>query len=607
MPLELNPWACATMLVVVVVTFFLGYHGSREANTTGDFLVARRRVSARRNGAAIAAEFLSASSFLGIAGLVLKQGPDQLWYAIGFAAGQFALLLFVAAPLRRSGAYTLPDFVMARLGSDVLRVFAGLFVLLLGYMYLIPQLQTAGLVVSTIIPAAPMWIGVIAVVIVVVVNVLSGGMRTITLVQAFQYWLMLFAMAIPVFILVVVFLVGGSPKGQPVLDASGVPTFSADTTVTVDEPIKVHVTKPVRLEVAGTVNDQPANGQAVWLQGYKRIGAHTTLHFAAGEPVPVAQGVTASNASWLRPQSSGGGGLVDTYSLILAAFLGVLGLPHVLARFYTNPHGHSARRTTLHVLLLIGVFFLFPTLLGVLSRLYQPQLLLSGHTDAAAVLLPTAMMGNVAGKIVAAVIAAGAFAAFTATSAGLLVSLASVLSTDLSRGRIKDFRLATVLVMIVPILLAIYLPPLDVSVSIGTALAMAASTFCPVLLLGIWWRGLTWIGAAVGMATGGILISAAVTIIIISGYTGDWAPTIVKQPALITAPIAFAMTYLVSKATSRKRPADINLIMLRLHAPDALGFIKDRETHRLQDEQPSGRHRRLPARAVDARTWSIRI
>ena len=114
----------------------------------------------RRNAAAIAGEYLSAASFLGIAGLVLKDGADALWYPIGFTAGYLALMLFVAAPLRRSGAYTLPDFVEMRLGSSGLRRFSTVFVVFIGILYLVPQLQGAGLTLATILPV-PAWAGAV--------------------------------------------------------------------------------------------------------------------------------------------------------------------------------------------------------------------------------------------------------------------------------------------------------------------------------------------------------------------------------------------------------------------------------------------------------------
>ena len=130
-------------------------------------------------------------------------------------------------------------------------------------------------------------------------------------------------------------------------------------------------------------------------------------------------------------------GLFATYSLILATFLGTMGLPHVLVRFYTNPDGAAARRTTLVVLGLVGVFYLLPTLYGVLGRIYTPQLLVSGQTDAVVVLLPGAALGDgLVGRLLAALVAAGAFAAFLSTSSGLLTSVAGVSRRTCSVGRL---------------------------------------------------------------------------------------------------------------------------------------------------------------------------
>src|SRR3954462_12317187 len=104
--------------LVVAATIGIGLFGLRISRTTSDFYVASRAVSPRWNASAISGEYLSAASFLGVAGLVLKNGVEMLWYPVGFAAGYLALLLFVAAPLRRSGAFTLPDFCEVRLGSQ---------------------------------------------------------------------------------------------------------------------------------------------------------------------------------------------------------------------------------------------------------------------------------------------------------------------------------------------------------------------------------------------------------------------------------------------------------------------------------------------------------
>jgi Na+(H+)/acetate symporter ActP len=110
--------------------------------------------------------------------------------------------------------------------------------------------------------------------------------------------------------------------------------------------------------------------------------------------------------------------------------------------------------------------------------------------------------------------------------------------------------------------------------------ALAASTFCPVLLLGIWWRRLTWVGAAAGMVVGGCMVIGSLVVNTVSGYTGHWAPAVFTQPALVTVPVAFLTVILVSMATARTLPADVNRIRLRMHAPDPLGFIRDRDIAR---------------------------
>src|SRR5262249_52897364 len=154
--------------------------------------------------------------------------------------------------------------------------------------------------------------------------------------------------------------------------------------------------------------------------------------------------------------------------------------------------GQAARRTTLIVLLLLGVFYLFPTVYGALGRAYTPQLLLTGKTDAVVLVLPGTAIAGLPGQLLAGLVAAGAFAAFLATSSGLLVSVSGVLSTDvLGRGSVRDFRRSALVAGIVPLALAVQTAELDVSRVVGLAFAVAASSFCPLLVLGTWWRGLT--------------------------------------------------------------------------------------------------------------------
>ena len=153
-----SPLTAAALLVAVIATVAIGVYGVRFSRTTSDFLVASRTVGPQWNAAAISGEYLSAASFLGVAGLIAKYGADALWYPVGFTAGYLGLLLFVAAPLRRSGAYTVPDFAEFRLGSARLRRVAMLVVVVICVFYLVPQYQGAGLALKTLL-GLPVWIG----------------------------------------------------------------------------------------------------------------------------------------------------------------------------------------------------------------------------------------------------------------------------------------------------------------------------------------------------------------------------------------------------------------------------------------------------------------
>ncbi|MGI8529866.1 MAG: cation acetate symporter [Geodermatophilaceae bacterium] len=567
-----SAFALPAIVLVTVVTLVIGAYGVRFARTTSDFLVASRTVSPAWNASAISGEYLSAASFLGVAGLVMKYGADVLWYPVGFTAGYLAMLLYVAAPLRRSGAFTLPDFAEARLGSGRIRLLCAAFVVLIGWLYLVPQLQGAGLTLGTV-TGAPYWLGAVVVGVVVTANVATGGMRSITFVQAFQYWLKLTALAVPAFFLLLVWQAGGTGS----LTADDVPVFPAETTVDVQVDVTVSVLEPVSLVAVGVVDGAAVDGPLRWESGRHDIAQGAELRFPAGAPVPHADQLDAvGNNTWATPLGTGGGHpefpLFATYSLILATFLGTMGLPHVLVRFYTNPDGRAARRTTLLVLALLGVFYLFPTVYGALGRLYTPQLLLTGQTDAAVLLLPGAAIGGLGGQLLGALVAAGAFAAFLSTSSGLLVSVAGVLSTDVvGRGSVAAFRGAAAVAGIVPLVLALQVVSLDVSVVVGLAFAVAASTFCPLLVLGIWWRGLTDVGAAAGLLAGGLLSIAAVLITVLGGARAGWLGVLLAQPAALTVPVAFAVMIVVSRLTAVRVPVDIGRIMVALHAPESLG------------------------------------
>jgi cation/acetate symporter len=490
--------------LVCVATLLVGAIGLRLSRTTSDFYVASRMVSPRWNASAIGGEYLSGASFLGVAGLIFAFGTDMLWYSVGYTAGYLVLLVLVAAPLRRSGAYTVPDFAEIRLGSQLIRRTASLLVIGIGWLYLLPQFLGAGVALSTTTDA-PRWVGTAVVVVVVAANVTAGGMRSVTFVQAFQYWLKLTAIALPVVLLLIL---------------------------------------------------------------WQRDGA----------PAPAV-----ADGSWATPLTGPDHPVYRTYSLLLALLFGTMGLPHVLVRLYTNPDGRAARRTVLVVVGLLGAFYLFPPVYGFLGRIYAGDLLAgagrgsagsAASTDAMMLLLPERMVGGTLGDLLSALLTAGAFAAFLSTSSGLTIAVAGVLGQDLLRGRfrasVSGFRVGAGLAVAVPAVLSLLGVRTGLADTVGLAFALAASTFCPLLVLGIWWRGLTRAGALAGLVVGGALASTAVLLTVSGTVDGGWPATLLAQPAAWTVPVAFAVMVLVSLGTRGSRPAGIGRIMVRLHAPETL-------------------------------------
>ncbi|MFX0575012.1 cation acetate symporter [Nocardia nepalensis] len=565
------------LLFAALATVAIGVYGVRLARTTSDFLVASRSVGPRWNAAAISGEYLSAASFLGVAGLIAKYGADALWYPVGFTAGYLGLLLFVAAPLRRSGAYTVPDFAEFRLESLRLRRLAAVVVVLVCGVYLIPQFQGAGLTLHILLNV-PKWVGAVAVGAIIIANVAGGGMRSITLVQAFQYWLKLTAVAIPALVLLGHFLAEDRELGTP-----APPVVTERTTVDVSTGVVVRVGAPQQVSITGTLDDRAVDGPVLLTPGAHELAAGTELTLEAGSAVPVVAGAPTNGAAWLTPGGGFGGThpTYQVYSLIIATFLGTMGLPHVLVRFYTNPDGRAARTTALAVIGLVGLFYLFPILLGVFARLYVPQLLITGTSDAAVVLLPGSVLAGLPGQLLAALAAAGAIAAFLSTSSGLLVSIAGVLSTDMLRGRIRDFRAAALFAGAVPLGLSLTVVSLDLSRTVALAFSVAASTLCPLLVLGIWWRGLTAKGAATGLIVGGLAAGGATAVSVTGGISdrpaGGWLAAVLGYPAAISVPLAFAAMILVSMLTRGQSARRVGRIFVRMHAPERLGMGADRE------------------------------
>jgi cation/acetate symporter len=488
----------AAILFAFAATIGIGALSMRLARTTSDFFVASRSVGPLTNASAICGEYLSVASFLGIGGLVMTYGVDMLWFPVGYTAGYVILLVFVAAPLRRFGAYTVADFAEGRLDSATARRISSGLVVLISVAYVVAQLKGAGITFQAL-TGLPYWSGVCIVGTIVSLNVALGGIRGITFQQAFQYWLKWLMLAIPAVVL--------------------------------------------------------------------------TTHFLLHRPIPLP---ATSLRSWLTPGESMGQirdhPLLSTYAVIVASSLGTMGLPHILIRFYTNPDGHTARRTTRIVLALISAFYIFPLLLAVVGRLTAPDLLDTGTADTLFLRLPSRILSGTGGEILAALVACGAFAAFLSTSSGLIASVAGAISQDVFKGDRQGFRWGAGIAGVLAICAGLTVKEVDINQLVSWAFALAASSFCPLLMLGIWWRRLSLWGAITGLVVGTSSAGVSILVSLIHPPGNTWVRALAFQPAIWTVPLAFITMFVVSLLTPQSIPRNVTAKMLQLHLPESLGL-----------------------------------
>src|SRR3954453_526540 len=327
--------------MVALALLVLSLVGVSLRHRAPDLYAASREVSPWWNASAISGEYISAAAFLGMAGLVLAYGADMLWLPIGAAAGHVVLLTLVPAPLRRSGAYTLSDFAAWRLGSRTVRHAVSACVVIIGWFYLLPQFQGAGVTLS-VISGLPVWTGWVVVVLAVGALVLPGGMRSITGVQAVQFWLKLIAVVVPGLIFVAVW------RLQNDADAARAPYFHRPTTVTAGASAGIQLTAPAFVAVRGVVDGRRYRGEHIRLgTGVLRVRSGARPRFPAGAVVPHTSQLTLLRGDrWATPFAGGRNHpLAATYSVLLGVLLGTMGLPHLVVRFYSNACGRAARRT----------------------------------------------------------------------------------------------------------------------------------------------------------------------------------------------------------------------------------------------------------------------
>jgi cation/acetate symporter len=477
-------------LFIVALTLAITYWAARRTTSTSEFFAAGRTVSPFQNGLALAGDYMSAASFLGIAGLVALSGYDGMIYATGWLVGWPALMFLIAEPLRNLGKFTFADVVAFRLQQAPVRIAAAFGGILTLLFYTIAQMVGAGNLVTLMFGIPYEW-AVTIVGIVMLLYVLFGGMIATTWVQ----------------IVKAVLLLGG-------------------------------VTLLTVLVLA-------------------------RFDFSIG-------GLYAAVAERYGQRALEPGGLVtdpvDAVSLGIALMFGLLGLPHILMRFYTVPNARAARASVLYATGFIGYFYLIIPIVGFgASALVGRESIRA--IDAGGNMAAPLVAELLGGTVFLGFIAAVAFATILAVVAGLTLAGASALSHDIflhvvRRGRATETeqvalaRRSTIVFGAVAVLLGILFKGQNVAFMVGLTFAVAASANFPPLLLSIVWRRFNTTGAVCAIVTGAVL---SVVLIVLSPTI--WVDLLkypqaifpLRNPAIVSLPAAFLAGALASLAAREPR------------------------------------------------------
>jgi cation/acetate symporter len=477
-------------LIIVGMTLAVTYWAARRTRSASEFYAAGRSVGAFQNGLALAGDYMSAASFLGIAGLVAMSGYDGMIYATGWLVGWPALMFLIAEPLRNLGKFTFADVVAFRLRQAPVRVAAAVGGILTLIFYTIAQMVGAGNLV-TLMFGIPYNVAVIVVGAVMLAYVLFGGMIATTWVQIIKAILLLFGVTLLTILVLAQF--GFSPGAL-----------------------------------------------------YRAVAARY------GEAA-------------LQP-----GGLVtdpvEAVSLGLALMLGLLGLPHILMRFYTVPDSRAARLSVVYATGFIGYFYLIIPIVGFGASVLVGRDVIQAMDRG----------GNMAAPLVAELlggtpflgfIAAVAFATILAVVAGLTLAGASALSHDIflhvirkgaasEHEQVRVAKMATVIFGVVTVLLGILFKGQNVAFMVGLAFAVAASANFPPLLLSIVWKRFNTAGAVASILTGatlsvGLIALSPTVLVDLLGFKSAIFP--LRNPAIVSMTAAFAAGAVASLLTREPR------------------------------------------------------
>jgi cation/acetate symporter len=500
----------------VAITLYIVIRASKKNATAAEFFTAGRAFTGPQNGIAISGDYLSAASFLGIAGAIAVYGYDGFLYSIGFLVAWLVALLLVAELLRNAGKFTMADVLSFRLKQRPVRIAAATTTLAVCLFYLLAQMAGAGGLVALLLNIKG-GLGqsiVIAVVgILMIIYVLVGGMKGTTWVQIIKAAL----------------LIGGA----------GVMT--------------------------------------VWV--FAKFGTNfSEILGSAQSAISGATTKGVSSRDVLAPGAQYGGSLtsqINFISLALALVLGTAGLPHVLMRFYTVPTAKEARRSVVWAIGLIGAFYLFTLALGYgAAALVGPDTILSapGGQNSAAPLLAF----ELGGAVLLGIISAVAFATILAVVAGLTITAATSFAHDIYASILKSHqvtedeqvrvsRITVVVLGIFAIGLGILANGQNIAFLVALAFAVAAAANLPTILYSLYWPRFNTRGALWSMYGG--LISTIVLIVFSPAVSGaktamlpsmDFAWFPLANPGIVSIPLAFVLGIVGTLTSPDRGDPEIN-------------------------------------------------
>lgn len=503
------------LMSIIIITIAT----QKYTRSTVNFYVGGRSFGWVMNGSAIAGDYLSAATFLGLSGLTFAFGFDGIFYTFCMAAGLPLLAIFVAGPLRRFGAFTVPDFLDQRFHSKTARMVAVAVVLAISGFYAAPQLLGSATILKMFFGTTYNF-GVIFTVVVMVFYVGVGGMKGTTVNQALEIWIRFGA-----FVVLVALAISAGHNYGKIMD--------------------------VLVSFKGAIPDTA------------QVAGKAIMH---------------DGAKW---EWSGGymfKTLPSTLSILLGCAFGTIGLPHILLRFYTNPSAKEARYSGLFAIGITSVFILMILYMGAVGRAVfvegglAPNIVKVFATGGVNMVIP-AIAEALGGKWVLGFIVAGAFAAVFSNLSGLFIASTGALGHDIythfinpgasEKQKVYAARFSTLICGVFYGILGLMVEKAAIGHLVGLAFCVAASTFAPIFILGIWWRGMTEKGAIAGMVVG--LLSSMYFI-----FLPELVPVSMRFPipGLWTVPLGFLSVYLVSKLDGMV-PGDVNQFMKKIHSQEA--------------------------------------